>query len=303
MKILQIICFLIFFSSSLAYSQKLSEPTDLSQGEINSTYQIIKDLPYGQDTAQVMDVYLSQKAKSFGNRNYTIVFLHGGAYYLSDKTAEERYIEPYLKKGLNVINLNYRLKRGIPLATSDLTHALNFLKANKSEYDLDLQTIILTGFSAGAQIATNVGLGQNNPSFPDQLNDGIGIQGIINFSGPVDDLDIIEKIFLNFDQEIARKAGEALFPSEGYAKKEEVAVYEPITYFDQEDPPIFLWHGGLDDQVPPNTFERFVQKLRNSKDFQLYLPEGKHSPSQEELEAAYLQIFEFLDDLKNEQLQ
>lgn len=57
-----------------------------------------------------MDIYLSPEAKSYGERNYTIVFLHGGAYYLSDKAAEEQYIEPYLRKGLHLVNMNYRLK-------------------------------------------------------------------------------------------------------------------------------------------------------------------------------------------------
>jgi hypothetical protein len=38
---------------------------------------------------------------------------------------EEKYIQPYLDKGMNVVNLNYRLKR-IPIATEDLTNALHF---------------------------------------------------------------------------------------------------------------------------------------------------------------------------------
>ncbi|MFT5941314.1 MAG: acetyl esterase/lipase [Sediminicola sp.] len=105
-----------------------------------------------------MDMYLSKHATSYGNKNYTIVFLHGGGYYVSDKTQEEKYIEPYLKKGLNVINMNYRLKKGIPLATSDLTNALNFLHTNNSAYKLNLYNVIVTGFSAGAHIATNVGV-------------------------------------------------------------------------------------------------------------------------------------------------
>jgi acetyl esterase/lipase len=161
----------------------------LANAEKETVYKVLKDVSYGSDAEQVMDIYLSEKAKSFGKRNYTVVFLHGGGYYFSDKSQEERYIEPYLKKGLNVINLNYRLKRGIPMATSDLTHALNFLKANKNDYKLNLKNVIVTGFSAGAHIATNVGLAQNNPEYPNKLNNGTQIVGIINFSGPVDGLD------------------------------------------------------------------------------------------------------------------
>lgn len=264
---------------------------------METVYKVLKDVSYGSDAEQTMDIYLSEKAKSYGKLNYTIVFLHGGAYYLSDKSQEERYIEPYLKKGLNVVNLNYRLKRGIPFATSDLTNDLNFLKANNTKYGLNLDNVIVTGFSAGAQIATNVGLEQNNPSFPDKLNTGISIKGIINFSGPVDDLDAIEKIFVDHENELFSKAGKALFPSEGYTSYEVLSVYAPVSYFDANDPPVFLWHGGLDDQIPPATFEQFVSLMRKGKDTRMFIPNGKHSPTEEELATAYMEIFKFLEGL------
>jgi len=288
---------LIFSIFLLSCSKRLITTVDLTNAEKETVYKVFKDVSYGSDAEQVMDIYLSENAKSFGKRNYTIVFLHGGAYYLSDKSKEERYIQPYLQKGLNVVNLNYRLKRGIPLATSDLTHALNFLQANNIDYELNLNNVIVTGFSAGAQIASNVGLAQNNKEYPDKLEAGIRIVGIVNFSGPVDGLDMIEEIFSSHEYELFSEAGKALFPAEGPESKENIAVFEPITYFDQDDPPFFLWHGGLDDQVPPVTFERFVQKLRKDKDFRLYLPEGKHSPTEAELELAYIEVFKFLDRL------
>lgn len=289
-----LLIFSIFLSSC---SKKLTSTVDLAAAEKETVFNVLKDVSYGSDAEQVMDIYLSNQAKSFGKRNYTIVFLHGGGYYFSDKSQEERYIEPYLKKGLNVVNLNYRLKRGVPMATSDLTIALNFLQANNSNYDLNLENVILTGFSAGAHIATNVGLAQNNPEYPNKLNDGIQIVGIINFSGPVDGLDVVERIFTEHENEQYQAVGKALFPPEEYESKENLAVFEPITYFDPKDPPLFLWHGGLDDQIPPGTFEQFVPLLRKNKDYRIYLPESKHSPTKEELEKAYIEIFEFLERL------
>ena len=297
MKIIDIYLILIISIILSSCSKKLTSTLDLSATEMETVYKVLKDVSYGSDAEQTMDIYLSEKAKSYGKLNYTIVFLHGGAYYLSDKSQEERYIEPYLKKGFHVVNLNYRLKRGIPLATSDLTNALNFLKANNADYNLNLSQIIVTGFSAGAQIATNVGLGQNNQSFPDKLNTGISIKGIINFSGPVDDLDVIEKIFVDHEYELFSKAGKALFPSEGYTSNEVLSVYAPVSYFDANDPPIFLWHGGLDDQIPPATFEQFVSLMRKGKDTRKFIPNGKHSPTEEELGTAYVEIFKFLEGL------
>lgn len=288
---------LIFSSLLSSCSKKLTSTDELSTEQRATVYKVLKDVSYGSDAEQKMDIYLSAQATSYGKRNYTIVFLHGGGYYLSDKSLEERYIEPYLKKGLNVVNLNYRLKRGIPIATSDLAYVLNFLKANSNTYNLNLRNVIVTGFSAGAHIATNIGVSQNNPEFPDRLNDGITIRGIINFSGPVDGLDIVEKIFTEHEHELFSQAGKALFPAEGYESKENIALYEPITYFDKNDPPIFLWHGGKDDQIPPMTFERFVPMLRKDKDVRIFMPNGKHSPGKEEFENAYLEIVKFLDEL------
>jgi acetyl esterase/lipase len=298
MKIATLFLFLIFLFLLSSCSKKLTSAVDLSASEKETVYNILKDVSYGSDVEQVMDIYLSQKAKSFGKRNYTVVFLHGGGYYFSDKSQEERYIEPYLKKGLNVVNLNYRLKRGIPLATSDLTNALNFLKSNNTDYDLNLENVIVTGFSAGAHIATNVGLAQNNPEYPNKLDDGIMIVGIINFSGPVDGLDVVERIFTEHENEQFQAVGKALFPPKKYESNENLAVFEPITYFDANDPPVFLWNGGQDDQIPPSTFERFVPLLRKNKDFRIYIPESRHSPTKEELEMAYVDIFNFLDELK-----
>lgn len=292
-KCLTIICSILFCSCS----QKLTTIQDLSAEQRATVYKVMKDVSYGSDPEQNMDIYISQKATSYGMRNYTIVFLHGGGYYFSDKSQEERYIESYLKKGLNVVNLNYRLRRGIPIATSDLTNALNFLKTNNSDYHLNLTNVIVTGFSAGAHIATNVGFAQNNQEFHDKLNDGITITGIINFSGPVDGLNVVERIFTEHNNELFSRVGKALFPAEAYESKENIDIYEPITYFDKRDPPIFLWHGGLDDQIPPATFERFVPMLRKDKDVRMFIPNGKHSPDKEEFENAYVELFRFLDDL------
>lgn len=282
-------------------SVKLASLTAQTEDELKSTYRIIRDEPYGSDKQQKMDIYLSQNSKSLGDKNFTVIFLHGGGYYLSDKSKEEKYIQPYLQKGLNVVNVNYRLKRGIPIATEDLTNVLNFLKANNNTYQLNLDKIVLTGFSAGAHIASNVGVSLNNPEYPYKLNAGIKISAIINFSGPVDGLDVVEKVFMDNELKLFQDVGKALFPSiDNYAPKDTIAKYEPITYFDKKDPHFFLWHGGKDDQIPPSTFVKFVALLNenSSKNKVIFIPDGSHDPTSTELKNAYDQIFIFLDKVR-----
>ncbi|MGI4759372.1 MAG: alpha/beta hydrolase fold domain-containing protein [Janthinobacterium lividum] len=281
-----------------ACSPKLATLTDKTSEQVAAAYRVTKDVAYGTDKEQILDSYLAPNAQKLKAKNYTIVFLHGGGYYTSDKTREERYIQPYLKKGLNVINMNYRLKRGVPLASEDLTYALNFLRANNSTYHLNLDRIILTGFSAGAHIASLVAVTANDPTYPFKLDKGIKIAGVINFSGPVDGLDVVEQVFMRNEVPVMKAIGVALFPeSTEYAPKDYIRKYEPITYFDKNDPPFFIWQGGKDDQVPPVTFEKFVALLKQEpqKNEVLFIPEGQHSPNANELKDAYQKIFDFLD--------
>ncbi|WP_223649491.1 alpha/beta hydrolase [Hymenobacter psoromatis] len=282
----------------ISCSVKLASLADETTEQIQTTYKVTKDVSYGVDAEQDMDIYLAENVKKLKNKNYTIIFLHGGGYYISDKSREERYIQPYLKKGMNVVNLNYRIKRGIPIATEDLTYALNFLKVHNATYHLNLERVVLTGFSAGAHIASMVAVTANDPTYPNKLAAGIKIAGVINFSGPVDGLDVVEKVFMSNEVPIMKEIGFALFPATtDYAPKEYIRKYEPITYFDKNDPPFFIWHGGKDDQVPPETFEKFVGLLNEDKKKNevFFLPQGLHSPNSSELKDAYVEIFKFLD--------
>lgn len=281
-----------------ACSMKTAPVADLTPAQALATYAVTRDVAYGTDPEQTMDVYLPRDAKRPRRPTYSVVFLHGGGYYISDKTKEERYIRPYLQRGVIVVNLNYRLRRGIPLATEDLTLALNFLVKQQASYPMNLKRVVLSGFSAGGHISSLVAVTANDPTYAHPLAPGIGIAGVVNFSGPVGGLDVVEKVFMDHSVPIMKEIGMALFTeTEGYAPKEVTRKYEPLTYLDPKDPPFFIWQGGQDDQVPPVTFAPFVEVLQRDtrKNVVLFVSDGRHSPSESEFDAAYTRIFEFLD--------
>lgn len=279
-------------------SPKLAETPQFTTEEITANYTVYNDIPYGEDKLQVMDIYLSREQKK---SKYAVIFIHGGGYYLSDKKQEERYIQPYLEKGLDVINLNYTLQKGMFKATEDLAQALRFLVNNNTKYELALDQLVLSGFSAGAHMASNIGLWLNEEGSPFDLPENISIRAIINFSGPSHDLKKVEHIFASWDSELMQKIAASFFPPhKKYSEEEIISFLEPVNHFDKEDPPFFLWYGEKDQQIPPFTHERFLAKLKESpgKNKIVWVENAGHSPTKGELAAAYTQIWDFLDTLK-----
>jgi hypothetical protein len=62
-------------------------------------------------------------------------------------------------------------------------------------------------------------------SYENKLDKGVQISGIINFSGPVDGLDVVEKVFMDSEMPLMKDRN-ALFPSsEGYASKALISKY------------------------------------------------------------------------------
>lgn len=66
--------------------------------KITTDYQILKDISFGFNEKQKLDLYLFKEAKSLIKNNYTMVFVPESGYYVSDKSEEWKDIEPYLKK-------------------------------------------------------------------------------------------------------------------------------------------------------------------------------------------------------------
>jgi acetyl esterase/lipase len=263
-------------------------------------YDIQRDIAYGDHPQQVFDLYRYRLEKAHTWRDFTIIFAHGGGYYLSDKSKEERYIKPFLARGFNVINTNYRIKQGAFMATDDLARLLRYLTAHRTEHGLNIDRVVLMGFSAGGQMSANIGFWQNEEHSPFDIPHEVGIAGVINVSGPSHNFAEVEQIFLNFDHPLFQEIGAAFFPEDpNYSKDELIELLEPLNHFDGQDPPLFLWYGGKDVQIPPSTHERLVMRLDGESPTSriIYVPEGEHSPTAEQAQAAFDQIWDFLERL------
>lgn len=126
----------------------------------------LKDLPYGIDKAQALDVYLPDTELT----NRPIVFMvHGGAWRIGDKTNHsviKTKVRRWVKQGWIVVSVNYRL---IPAAdpytqAEDVATALAYVQNHSAEWGADASKIILMGHSSGAHLvsllATDKALGE-----------------------------------------------------------------------------------------------------------------------------------------------
>lgn len=119
---------------------------------------LLKDLSYGSDSAQKLDVYLPKK-EILQKKAPFIIMVHGGAWMVGDKSffpVVQNKIDRWLKKGIIFVSVNYRMSHSPnPLQqVDDLDSALNYIQINAEKYGGDPNKIVLMGHSAGAHLVS-----------------------------------------------------------------------------------------------------------------------------------------------------
>lgn len=117
---------------------------------------VFRDIAYAEprNERQMLDVYAPAGAK-----NRPIVFwIHGGGWQKGDKTEMNAKPQAFTDKGYVFATTNYRF---IPNATmqqiaGDVAKSIRWVYDHAAEYGGDPQTIVVIGWSAGAQLAALV---------------------------------------------------------------------------------------------------------------------------------------------------
>jgi acetyl esterase/lipase len=118
-----------------------------------ATQQVSRDLPYAEprNERQMLDVYAPAGAK-----NRPVVFwIHGGGWQRGDKKEMNAKPQAFTDKGFVFATTNYRF---IPHVTmqqiaGDVAKSIRWVYDNVAQYGGDRESIVLMGWSAGAQLA------------------------------------------------------------------------------------------------------------------------------------------------------
>ena len=131
-----------------AERQQDSAPLKLPAGAT-----LLKDLPYGPNTRERLDVYLPRKPS-----NAPIIFMvHGGAWRTGDKNAQQvvaNKVSRWVAKGFIFVSANYPLLPDTkPLQQAqEVAKALAMTQANAASWGGSANHVIVMGHSAGAHL-------------------------------------------------------------------------------------------------------------------------------------------------------
>lgn len=125
-----------------------SEPAELPAGT-----RILKNLAYGPDKAQQLDVYIPPGARQAP----VILMVHGGAWRLGDKAMSsviDNKLKHWLPRGVVFVSINYRLlpKAGPLEQERDVLRALAYVQTHSADWGANAREVVLMGHSSGAHL-------------------------------------------------------------------------------------------------------------------------------------------------------
>jgi acetyl esterase/lipase len=192
---------------------------------------------------QLLDAYLPQGTGPFA----AVILVHGGGWEHGDRSnlAEEaRYLAG---NGFVAFSIDYRRANPTgahynpyPAAVEDVQTAIRWVRSHAADYHVDPHRLGLLGSSAGAQLASLVGMLGKGP-----LDAGDRVRAVVSWSGPQDMAEVLQDGPLR-----AQEAIKAFLDCQDATScGSKLTEASPITYVDPSDPPLFF-SNGTDELVP-----------------------------------------------------
>ncbi|MFC4453242.1 alpha/beta hydrolase [Deinococcus sonorensis] len=115
---------------------------------------VTRDLHYGPDARNVLDLYAPQKASGLP----VVLFIHGGSWTSGDKNEYKFVGDSLARGGYLVAVMSYRLapEHPYPDYIQDAAQALRWLRDHARDYGGDPDDLFVSGHSAGAFNAVEV---------------------------------------------------------------------------------------------------------------------------------------------------
>ena len=203
------------------------------------------------DTTLQLDLYPSPGAATPGP---LIIWIHGGAWRSGDR--KDMPLGALLTKGFAIASLDYRLTPVAPFPANihDIKAGVRFLRARAAAYNIHPDRFVLAGSSAGGHLAALAALTYKNVELEGTvgacLQTSSKVQAVISFFGASDLTTILSQSTAH-GLSVRVPALNLLYGGSPELHPGLARLASPVFHLDREDPPILLFHGDKDQQMPP----------------------------------------------------
>lgn len=205
-------------------------------------YRIERDLAYGTDPRQKLDLYVPDNLPASAP---VLLFFYGGSWEGGSKSYYKALGQAFASQGIVVAVADYRVYPQVryPAFVEDGARAFQFLHTHVAAHGGDPARLFVSGHSAGAYIAMMLAA---DPRYLRAAGaDPAWMRGVIGIAGPYDFLPLQDKKLI------------VIF---GGANRPQT---QPITYIDGKRPPMLLVYGTDDTTVLPRNTLSVAAKLRS----------------------------------------
>ena len=212
-----------------------------------------------------------------------MVYIHGGGWVQSDRTAHTYYSDVFAKNGYVVVSMDYDLSsEELHLAgftETQVAEAFGWVRDNIAQFGADPEDLFVTGGSAGASMALNISYRINSGDLA-ATADGTALPRVkavsVNFPACS-----MEEMFRNDDLILGKTAHRMTYSYTGCSPEEDPALYEsldPITHVTKQIPATCIFYGTHDTLVPQEATAQLARRL-GEMDLQVWtvpIPYGNH---------------------------
>lgn len=210
----------------------------------------LKDVSYGPHERNVLNMWKAQSETP----TPVMIYIHGGGW-LNGRKHEFMKSNTYLKKGVSVVSISYRLCRTdlAPAPLLDAARALQFVRYKAAEWGLDKTRIAVSGSSAGG--CTSLWLAFHDDLADPESKDPVlresskpicaAVKGAQTFIDAKLVNEFVGKAALGhpmiWKSVGAKSAADAIENYDTYADL--YRECSPYTHLDADDPPVLLQYG------------------------------------------------------------